>query len=70
MLNLGGRPTWDEAERRLEAHLFDVSGDWYGAPVEIRFLRRLREVRRFADGDALREQLAIDEALARDALSL
>lgn len=70
MLNLGGRPTWDEAERRLEAHLFDVTGDWYGQRVRIELLARLREVRRFSDGDALRAQLAIDEALARDLLSL
>ncbi len=70
MLNLGGRPTWDDTERRLEAHLFDASGDWYDAPVEILFLQRLREVRRFADGEALRAQLALDEALARDVLAL
>jgi riboflavin kinase/FMN adenylyltransferase len=68
MLNLGGRPTWDEADRRLEAHVFDAAGDWYGQPVEVRFVRRLREVRRFADADALRRQLAQDEALARAAL--
>ncbi len=70
MLNLGGRPTWAEEERRLEAHLFDVSGDWYGQRVEVRFVRRLREVRRFADADALRAQLQEDEALARAALAL
>jgi len=70
MLNLGGRPTWDETDRRLEAHLFDVTGDWYGQRVRIELLSRLREVRRFDDGDALRAQLAIDEALARDLLSL
>lgn len=69
MLNFGGRPTWDEAERRLEAHLFDVSGDWYGQPVEVRFLKRLREVRRFDDADALQAQLRADEHLARAALS-
>jgi riboflavin kinase / FMN adenylyltransferase len=69
MLNLGGRPTWDDAERRLEAHLFDASGDWYGAPVEVRFLKRLREVRRFEDAEALRVQLGIDEDLARAALA-
>lgn len=70
MLNLGGRPTWDETERRLEAHLFDATGDWYGQRVRVEVLARLREVRRFADGEALRAQLAIDEALARDLLSL
>jgi len=69
MLNLGGRPTWDESERRLEAHLFDVSGDWYGQAVEIRFLKRLREVRRFDDAAALQAQLRLDEALARAALA-
>jgi riboflavin kinase/FMN adenylyltransferase len=68
MLNLGGRPTWDETERRLEAHVFDATGDWYGQPVELLFRRRLREVRRFADMDALRAQLQADEALARAAL--
>lgn len=69
MLNLGGRPTWDEAERRLEAHLFDASGDWYGQPVEVRFLKRLREVRRFDDAESLRAQLRADEDLARAALA-
>lgn len=68
MLNLGGRPTWDEDDRRLEAHLFDVSGDWYGQSVELAFLSRLREVRRFSDASALRAQLALDEALAREVL--
>jgi len=69
MLNLGGRPTWDEAERRLEAHLFDAHGDWYGQPVEVRFLKRLREVRRFDDAESLRAQLRADEDLARAALA-
>ncbi len=70
MVNLGGRPTWDETERKLEAHLFDAAGDWYGQPVQIDFLARLREVRRFDNAEALRAQLAMDEALARDVLSL
>jgi riboflavin kinase/FMN adenylyltransferase len=69
MLNLGGRPTWSEAERRLEAHVFDAAGDWYGQPVTIRFRKRLREVRRFADAEALQAQLAVDEAVARAALA-
>lgn len=68
MLHLGGRPTWNDAERRLEANLFDVTGDWYGEHAEVQFLERLREVRKFADAEALRAQLAMDEALARDLL--
>ena len=52
MLNLGGRPTWDETERRLEAHLFDVCGRLVRrSRWSMAFLRRLREVRRFADAE-------------------
>jgi riboflavin kinase/FMN adenylyltransferase len=65
MLNLGGRPTWGDAERRLEAHLFDTAGDFYGASVEVRFVARIREVRAFPDGEALRAQLQQDEHVAR-----
>lgn len=68
MLNLGARPTWGETERRLEAHLFDVSGEWYGERADVAFLARLREVRRFDDPAALKSQLALDEALAREVL--
>lgn len=65
MLNLGGRPTWGDTERRLEAHLFDAAGDFYGVPVEVRFIARIREVRAFPDGEALQAQLREDEHVAR-----
>jgi riboflavin kinase/FMN adenylyltransferase len=69
MMNLGPRPTFDEAESRIEAHLFDVDGDFYGMRVRLDFLARLRETRRFASPDALRAQLAQDEAAARTVLA-
>ena len=31
MLNLGPRPTFGDQAIGIEAHLFDTSGDWYGA---------------------------------------
>nr|MCU0636198.1 riboflavin biosynthesis protein RibF [Gemmatimonadaceae bacterium] len=65
MLNLGGRPTFQEAERVLEVHLFDVDRDLYGAPVRCDFLHRLRDTQRFPSVDALRAQLAEDERQAR-----
>ena len=57
MLNLGPRPTFGEADRRIEAHVFDASHDWYGAPVRIDFVARLRDTQAFADVSALVEQL-------------
>jgi riboflavin kinase/FMN adenylyltransferase len=68
MLNLGGRPTFGDDRVSLEAHLFDAAGDWYGAPVRVDFVRRLRDVRRFESVDALAAQLRHDETAARDAL--
>ena len=69
MLNLGPRPTFGDAQVMLEAHLFDTDGDFYGDFVRIEFVSRLRDVRRFADAEALRAQLKRDEELARRTLA-
>lgn len=70
MMNLGPRPTFDDSAISLEAHLFDTSGDLYGAHVRIDFVRRLRETRKFASAEQLSKQLRDDEREARDALTL
>jgi riboflavin kinase / FMN adenylyltransferase len=70
MLNLGPRPTFGEQTVTLEAHLFDATGDWYGAHVRVEFVARLRDVRKFDGVDALVAQLRRDEEQARRALTL
>ncbi|MEP6619928.1 MAG: bifunctional riboflavin kinase/FAD synthetase [bacterium] len=70
MMNLGGRPTFGDDRRTLEAHLFDASGDFYGDFVQIAFVSRLRDVQRFDGPAALMAQLALDEQGARRALTL
>jgi riboflavin kinase/FMN adenylyltransferase len=69
MLNLGGRPTFAEHGRAIEAHLFDASGDFYGDLVQVRFVARLRDTIRFSGPEALVSQLAADERAARGALT-
>ena len=69
MMNLGGRPTFDDDRRTLEAHLFDASGDFYGDLVEVIFVARLRETMRFSGPDALVAQLHSDADAARSALT-
>jgi riboflavin kinase/FMN adenylyltransferase len=69
MMNLGGRPTFGDATRSLEVHLFDVGGDWYGESVSVGFVSRLRDVKRFDGVDALIAQLGRDAADARLALT-
>lgn len=70
MMNLGPRPTFGDAAVSLEAHLFDTTGDFYGAHVRIDFVMRLRETRKFASADQLSKQLRHDESDARSALTL
>lgn len=69
MMNLGPRPTFHDPAFRLEVHLFDATGDWYGTPVRVEFVRRLRDTVRFESLDALVAQLRADEHAARAALT-
>ncbi len=67
--NLGRRPTLGgDPETRLEAHLFDFSGDIYGETIAVALIAYLREERKFPDHAALRAQIAADAASARAAL--
>ena len=67
--NIGVRPTVDGATERLEVHLFDWSGDLYGAKIEVALRAFLREERPFGGIDALRAQIAADAQGARAALA-
>ena len=70
MMNLGPRPTFGDSATSLEAHLFDTTGNFYGAHVRIDFVMRLRETRRLASAEQLSKQLRQDESEARNALTL
>lgn len=70
MMNLGGRPTFGDARRTIEAHLFDTTGDFYGDVVRVGFVARLRDTLLFAGPTELMQQLTLDELGARRALTL
>ena len=67
--NLGTCPTFDNAELSLEVHLMEFSGDLYGESLEVQFVTRLREERRFPSLEALAAQIHADIAAARLALA-
>ncbi len=69
MMNQGGRPTFGEGARALEAHLFGVDADLYGEWVRLAWVRRLRDVARFPTPEALRAQLDRDRTAAQAALA-
>ena len=64
--NIGVRPTVDASGRRtVETHVFDLDRDLYGASIQVGFVQRLRDERRFDSVDLLREQIAEDCLRAR-----
>ena len=69
MMNLGPRPTFGDPSIQLEVHLFDAEGDWYGREVELGFIRRLRDTKRFNGAEALVTQLRQDAEMARVAVA-
>ena len=48
----------------VESHLLDFDGDLYGEHVEVRFLARLRDERKFDGPEQLADQIARDRAAA------
>jgi riboflavin kinase/FMN adenylyltransferase len=62
--NIGVRPSFAGAERTVEAHLLDFSGDLYGLDIRMEFVERLRPEKRFTDLDALAVQIRSDSEQA------
>ncbi|MBI2071518.1 MAG: riboflavin biosynthesis protein RibF [Gemmatimonadetes bacterium] len=69
MMHQGPRPTFGDARRSLEVHLFDPVPDLYGQLVKLCWVARLRDVRTFPTADALKQQLDNDFAAAHAALT-
>lgn len=68
VVNIGSRPTLDNGDdTTIEAFLPGFSGNLYGETVDVRFLARLRDERRFASTLELREQIARDVQAAAQA---
>jgi riboflavin kinase/FMN adenylyltransferase len=70
MTNVGVRPTVSGAGvRTIETHIFDFDELIYGLDLKVRFVAKIRDERRFESLDALKAQLAQDEALCRELLA-
>ncbi len=64
--NVGVRPTVGGGPRGLEVHLVGFRGELYGNHLEVRFLERLRDEKRFSSLDELAAQIREDVARALD----
>ncbi len=63
-VHVGPNVSFGESEISVEAHLVGFAGDLYGSLLDVDFLDRLRDTRKFASIDDLTTQLAADVAAA------
>jgi len=70
--NVGVRPTFYQDSKGLsalvETHLLDTTVDLYGRKLEVRFVCKLRDEKRFSGVDELKAQIARDVEAARGVL--
>lgn len=64
--NVGPNPTFGEDARKVEVHLIGFTGDVYGKPMVVEFVRKLRDTRPFAGVSELTAQLKQDVQAAKE----
>lgn len=71
VVNIGCRPTVSPvpSKRFVEVHLLDFEGDLYGQNLEVAFVQRIREERKFPSLEQLQAQIRADIAAARQLLA-
>ena len=64
-MNIGTRPTFElNGRRSLEVHVIGFHNNLYEQPLQVEFIRKLRDEQNFGSIDALKEQLEKDIANA------
>lgn len=67
VVNIGVNPTVsDRKEVRVEAHLLDLAGNLYGDDIEVEFITRIRDERKFASLQELKQTLQADISHRRE----
>jgi riboflavin kinase/FMN adenylyltransferase len=69
MTYIGKKPTINAGnDENIEVHIFDFDGDIYEKDVKIRFVKRIRDERKFDSLEELKQQIMIDEKQIRELL--
>lgn len=69
MLNIGCRPTFDNGRRSIEVHFLDFNEDIYSQQINLRFIERIRNEKKFDSIDGLTAQIHDDEKVIRSIIS-
>jgi riboflavin kinase/FMN adenylyltransferase len=70
--NIGTRPSFEKQNSKLhlEVYILDFSKNIYGKHVQVKFLKKIRNEKKFPSSQALIKQIQKDESLARKYFSL
>lgn len=68
-VSIGRNPTFDGETLSVEAHLLDFDGDVYEQDLRVELIEWLRDQRRFASPEALREQIDRDVTRTREVVA-
>lgn len=68
MMNIGERPTFNDENTVLEVHILDFDRDIYGKDIQLQFVKRIRDEKKFDGIDDLKNQLGADEKNVRSVL--
>lgn len=66
MINIGYKPTFAGKTLSIEAYLLEFEGDLYGKQVEVFFLKKIREEKKFENVNELIQQLNADKKFTID----
>lgn len=67
--NVGIRPTLNGQRMQLEAHLFDFDGNLYAQHLQVDFIDKIRDEKKFADFQELKNQIKKDAEQAKALLA-
>ncbi len=61
MMNIGENPTFEDKNKSIEIHFFDLDYNIYDKKIKINILNRIRDEKKFKSPELLIEQLKIDK---------
>lgn len=60
MINIGTAPTLKDCAKTIETHILNFDKDIYGQKIEVGFLKKIRDEKKFASKDELISQIKLD----------
>ncbi len=60
VMNIGVRPTFGRDVEQCEVHILEFEGDLYNQSIRVEFVERIRDEKKFATVEALKDQISKD----------